>query len=150
MFQRIARALAVTGILYHLPGLAMAADTVAPAAAPAPIVFFDIAGPDAAKLRSFYGTAFGWKIGPSNLIGKDSTGNLDGTLRQDPPQKILYLGVPDVTAALKAVVEAGGAVVQPRFEVSGVVVLGLFTDPAGNAMGLVEMKDGKPVVPAAR
>jgi hypothetical protein len=35
----------------------------------------------------------------------------------------------------------------PRFEVKGVVVIGLFTDPAGNTMGLVEMKDGKPVVP---
>jgi predicted enzyme related to lactoylglutathione lyase len=132
-------------------GGAMAADAPpAAAVAPAPIVFFDIAGPDAAKLRSFYSAAFGWKIGSSNLIGRDSTGGLDGALREDPPQKVLYLGVPDVTAALKGVVEAGGAVVQPRMEIPGVVILGLFTDPAGNAMGLVEMKDGKPIIPAAR
>jgi predicted enzyme related to lactoylglutathione lyase len=127
------------------PCLAMAADP--PAHAPSPIVFFDIAGPDAGKLRGFYETAFGWKISPANLIGRDSTGVLDGSLRQDPADKILYLGVPDVTAALETVVRAGGAVVQPRFEVPGVVVIGLFTDPAGNHMGLVEMKDGKPVIP---
>ena len=114
---------------------------------PAPIVFFDIAGPDLAKLRSFYGETFGWKVGPSGLVGKDSTGVLDGTLRQDPSQKILYLGVPDVSAALRAVTAAGGKVIQPRFVVPGVVILGLFTDPAGNAMGLVEIKDGKPIVP---
>ena len=30
----------------------------------------------------------------------------------------------------------------PRFEVPGVVILGLFRDPAGNPMGLVEM-DGE-------
>ncbi len=131
-----------------LAGSALAADRPPPM--PAPIVFFDIAGPDAAKLRSFYGAAFGWKIGPSGLIGRDSTGVLDGTLRQDPAQKILYLGVPDVTAALAAVTAEGGKIVQPRFVVPGVVILGLFTDPAGNPMGLVEVKDGKPVIPSAK
>ena len=128
--------------------MAQAADRPPPP--PAPIVFFDIAGPDAAKLRSFYAAAFGWKIGPSGLIGRDSTGVLDGTLRQDPAQKILYLGVPDVAAALAAVTAEGGKVVQPRFVVPGVVILGLFTDPAGNPMGVVEIKDGKPIVPPAK
>jgi hypothetical protein len=31
--------------------------------------------------------------------------------------------------------------------VKGVVIIGLFTDPAGNSMGLVEMKDGKLKIP---
>jgi hypothetical protein len=31
-----------------------------------------------------------------------------------------------------------------------VVILGLFRDPAGARMGLVEAKDGKPIVPPAR
>lgn len=117
------------------------------AAAPAPLVFFDIAGPQKARLQDFYGHVFGWKIGPAGAIGPENTGGLAGSLRQDPAQKILYLGVPDVTAALAAVQEEGGRVVQPRFVVPGVVILGLFTDPAGNAMGLVEIRDGKPVVP---
>jgi hypothetical protein len=38
-------------------------------------------------------------------------------------------------------------VVAPRFAAPGVVILGLFTDPAGNRMGLVEIADGRAVIP---
>jgi predicted enzyme related to lactoylglutathione lyase len=113
---------------------------------PAPIVFFDIAGPDTGKLRTFYATVFKWSIDARNAIDKASTG-LEGTLREDPAEKVIYLGVPDVTAALAAVVAAGGSIVAPRFEVPGVVILGLFKDPAGNRLGLVEMQDGKAKIP---
>jgi predicted enzyme related to lactoylglutathione lyase len=34
----------------------------------APIVFFDIAGPDAAKLKNFYAGIFGWEIDAANGI----------------------------------------------------------------------------------
>jgi predicted enzyme related to lactoylglutathione lyase len=114
------------------------------AADAAPIVFFDIAGPDMAKLSAFYSGVFGWNV---DATGGIKNAGLDGTLRQDPAAKIIYLGVPDVTAALNQVVAAGGAIVVPRFAVPGVAVIGLFKDPAGNGMGLVEMKDGKPVIP---
>jgi len=115
---------------------------------PAPIVFFDIAGPDGAKQTAFYHEVFGWEIGPGGTLSVPLGGaSLNGALRQDPSDKILYLGVDDVTAALAKVVAHGGKVIRPRFEVKGVVVLGLFTDPAGNSMGVVEMKNGKPVVP---
>jgi predicted enzyme related to lactoylglutathione lyase len=116
-------------------------------AAPAPIVFFDIAGPDLAAQGAFYKAVFGWEIAPGGRFSVPVVSPLPATLRADPPQKIIYLGVDDVGASLAAVVAHGGRIVQPRFEVKGVVVLGLFTDPAGNAMGLVEMKDGKPKIP---
>ena len=51
--------------------------------------------------------------------------------------------------ALAKVVANGGKVVFPRTPVPGVVVVGLFTDPAGNRMGLVEMDGDKPRVPPA-
>jgi predicted enzyme related to lactoylglutathione lyase len=111
---------------------------------PAPVVFFDIAGPESAKLNAFYGTVFGWK---TDSLGRVNNIGLDGALRQDPTDKVIYIGVPDVTAALKQVEVAGGKIITPRFEVKGVVILGLFKDPAGNTMGLVEMKDGKPKIP---
>jgi uncharacterized protein len=111
---------------------------------PSPIVFFDIAGPDAAALKSFYGRVFGWSADP---MGRIADVGLAGAIRQDPADKVLYLGVEDVTAALAEIEAAGGTTVMPRFAVKGVVVLGLFKDPAGNTMGLVETKDGKPVIP---
>ena len=64
-----------------------------------------------------------------------------------PADKIIYLGVEDVAASLSEVAKHGGEVVRPRFEVKGVVILGLFTDPAGNSMGLVEIRNGKPIIP---
>jgi hypothetical protein len=113
----------------------------------APIVYFDIAGPDAASQKDFYANVFGWEVGGGGEIRVQVTQPLEGLIRTDPSEKMLYLGVPDVAAALEAVVANGGAIVAPRFEVPGVVILGLFTDPAGNRMGLVEFKDGRAVVP---
>jgi predicted enzyme related to lactoylglutathione lyase len=114
---------------------------------PAPIVFFDIAGPDMAQQSAFYRSVFDWNIGKDGRFSAPVTTPLAATLRQDPPDKIIYLGVDDVTATLTSIVANGGSIVQPRFEIKGVVVLGLFTDPAGNSMGLVELMDGKPKVP---
>src|SRR4029079_6642271 len=79
-----------------------------PAPSPAPIVFFDIAGPDAAKLKDFYASNFGWGIDANNMI---KTPNLEGTLRQDPPEKIIYIGVSDLDAAMAKVTASGGKVV---------------------------------------
>lgn len=114
----------------------------------APIVFFDIAGPDLETQRRFYREVFGWESAPSGHVSAPvPPGQLAGFLRTDPAAVMLYWGVPDVTAALAKVEAAGGAVTAPRFEVKGVVVLGLFADPAGNALGLVEMDGDAPKIP---
>ena len=113
----------------------------------APIVFFDIAGPDLAAQRDFYAQVFGWSPTPDGRVTVPAATALMGALRADPAEKMLYLGVADVTASLAKIVQQGGAIEAPRFEVSGVVVLGLFRDPAGNRMGLVEMDGDNPKCP---
>jgi predicted enzyme related to lactoylglutathione lyase len=113
----------------------------------APIVFFDIAGPDPALQAAFYAGVFGWSVGAAGQLSVPTAGPLPGTLRTDPADKVLYFGVEDVAATLASVVAHGGAVDAPRFVVPGVVILGLFTDPAGNRLGLVEIKDGAAIVP---
>lgn len=132
-------------------GLAAVQPTqAAPAAGgrmPAPIVFFDIAGPDMASQAAFYRAVFDWDVGPDGRFAAPAATPLAGTLRADPAEKVLYIGVDDVSASLARIAAAGGQVVAPRFEIKGVVVLGLFTDPAGNRLGLVEMADGRPKVP---
>lgn len=114
-----------------------------------PIVFFDIAGPDAAGQSAFYRTVFGWDVAADGRVTVDVSGGsrLSGTLRADPADKMIYLGVEDVDLALAQVEANGGRIDAPRFAVPGVVVLGLFRDPAGNRMGLVEMEGGKPKIP---
>jgi uncharacterized protein len=105
----------------------------------APIVYFEVAGPDSETLRQFYSSVFGWNADSSNQIAASSTGGLKGGIRQDPPEKIFYLGVPDIVEALKQIEAAGGRVVVPRTVVPGVVTFALFTDPAGNRLGLAEL-----------
>lgn len=65
-------------------------------------------------------------------------------------ERVLYIGVSDITATLAAITASGGQIVFPRYEVPGVVVLALFTDPAGNRMGLVEMAGDKPRIPTGQ
>jgi predicted enzyme related to lactoylglutathione lyase len=114
---------------------------------PAPIVFLDIAGPDMARQIAFYRSVFEWDIQADGRFTAPVKLPLGAVLRQDPPDKILYAGVDDVTATLTQIEAHGGKIIQPRFEIKGVVVLGLFTDPAGNSMGLVELQGGEPKVP---
>ena len=114
---------------------------------PAPIVFFDIAGPESANLATFYAKLFGWKAGSDGNLSIPVVPPLGGTLRPNPTEKRLYIGVEDVATKLAEVAASGGIIDAPRFEVPGVVVLGLFKDSAGNPMGLVEMENGKAKVP---
>ena len=104
-----------------------------------PIVFFDIAGPDDVQLKTFYSSVFNWNPDQTGQFSVPVIAPIQGTIRKDPSEKRIYVGVQDVSACLIEIEKAGGTVDVPRFEVPGLVVLGLFRDPAGNPMGLVEM-----------
>ena len=111
-------------------------------------MFFDLAGPESAALQDFYSKLFGWTAGATGNLSVPVTSPLAGNLRSgDPTEKRIYIGVDDVSAKLTEIAANGGTIDAPRFEVPGVVVLGLFKDPAGNPMALVEMRDGKPRIP---
>ena len=112
-----------------------------------PIVFFDIAGTDDEVLKDFYISVFGWDIDETGQFSVPVTTPIQGSIRKDPAEKRIYVGVPDVTACLALIEQSGGSVDVPRFEVPDVVVLGLFRDPAGNPMGLVEMDGDSPRIP---
>ncbi len=112
-----------------------------------PIVFFDIAGEDDAQLKAFYAAVFNWKANESGELTVPVVAPIRGAIRKDPAEKRIYVGVSDVAASLIEIEEAGGTIDVPRFEVPGVVVLGLFRDPAGNPMGLVEMDGDRHRIP---
>lgn len=110
----------------------------------APIVFFDIAGPDQTVLSEFYSAVLNWRLGEDGKFSTPVKSPLNATIRQDPAEVRIYIGVPDVAATLERIEAHGGTIDERRFEVPGVVILGLFRDPAGNPLGLVEM-DGTEV-----
>lgn len=112
-----------------------------------PLVFLDIAGPNPARLITFYRNVFGWAIDADGSFEMPTTSPLPATIRTDPAEKRCYFGVDDVASKLSLIEAEGGTVDSYRFEVAGVAILGLFRDPAGNPSGLVEMRDGKPRIP---
>ena len=122
-------------------------------AEPAPVVFFDIAAPEMSRQAAFYRAVFDWPIAADGGFAVPVSSPLRATLRAEPPglgpqtERLVYVGVRDIDATLALVVANGGAVVYPRTVAPGVVVLALFTDPAGNRMGLVEI--GGDAAPAA-
>ena len=127
--------------------LAAASPALADHQSPAPIVFFDIAGPKVHELTAFYADLFGWNLGGNGKSTVPVVSPLPITLRQDPVEKRIYIGVADVAKKLEEIQAHHGTIDMPRFAVPGVAVIGLFRDPAGNPMGLVEMRAGKVEIP---
>jgi uncharacterized protein len=112
-----------------------------------PIVHFEIIGKDAARLKTFYTEIFDWKIGDLTpdmgnygLIDGASSGLAGGVGQSDDgkPRTSVYAQVPDLQATLDKVVALGGSVVMPPTEILPGTTLALFTDPAGNVVGLTK------------
>ena len=111
------------------------------------IVHFELMGPDGDKLAAFYGDLFGWNLAPTpgfdayNMTDAEETG-IGGAIGQGnenmPQYQTIYVQVESVDEHLAKAEGAGGTTVVPRTEVPGTVTFGLFTDPAGNLVGVVE------------
>ena len=120
-----------------------------------PVVHFEIIGKDPAKLRDYFGELFGWEFDlPSpvseavsdpasygfidRMTTSDGTGipgGVGGGAKYES-HAIFYVAVPDVEAALAKAESLGGKrLMGPERAPSGLVV-GHFTDPEGNLVGV--------------
>jgi predicted enzyme related to lactoylglutathione lyase len=115
------------------------------------VVHFEIIGGDPAGLRQYYGALFGWEFQTSDaateavsepgnygFVGAGTAG-LNGGIGggNGYPNKVLfYIGVPDVEAALRKAEALGGTRVMGPEGTTGTLVVGRFTDPEGNLIGL--------------
>ena len=114
-----------------------------------PVMWFEVLGTDGGKLRRFYGDLFGWTFDlvPQVDYGVVKTGDgrgiMGGIGTSSPgstpwaPWVTFYTETPDVTASLAKAVSLGGKVIAPRTELPGATV-GVFEDPEGHVLGLVE------------
>jgi predicted enzyme related to lactoylglutathione lyase len=119
-----------------------------------PVVHFEIIGKEPAKLRSYFGELFGWEFDMSSPVAAAvSEPDNYGFVNHDPadgtgipggvgggaayPARVLfYVGVPDVEAALQQAERLGGQRrMGPERAPTGLVV-GHFTDPEGNLIGV--------------
>jgi uncharacterized protein len=119
-----------------------------------PVVHFEIIGKHPAKLRSYFGELFGWEFNSSpvaeavsesdnygfvdRITTSDETGipgGIGGGSRYNS-HALFYVGVADVEAALHKAESLGGKRgMGPERAPTGLVV-GHFTDPEGNLIGV--------------
>ena len=120
-----------------------------------PVVHFEIIGTDPARLRSYFGALFGWEFDTSAPVAAavsepDNYGFVNRTTTPDgtgipggvgggagyDAHVLFYVGVPSVEAALQRAESLGGKrVMGPEQAPTGLVV-GHFTDPEGNLIGV--------------
>jgi hypothetical protein len=116
-----------------------------------PVVHFEIIGTDGDKLRSYYSELFGWEIDANNpmkygVVQREGNVNEDGVgigggIGTGPEgydgHVTFYIQVPDVEAALEKAQSLGGTRMMGPDEVMEGLVIGLFQDPEGHTIGVV-------------
>ena len=111
-----------------------------------PVMWFEVLGQDSDKLCGFYGNLFGWKIAADNpgkygVVDTGEARGIPGGVGQTYPGTrswvTFYVETPDIAASLREVEQSGGTVVMPR-TVLPEVTIGVFADPEGHVIGLVE------------
>ena len=120
-----------------------------------PVVHFEILGKDADKTQSYYSELFGWGIEAlpfenptqyglakrdenTNAEGIGIGGGVGGAPDGYPGHVTFYVEVPDVEAALTKAESLGGTRTMGPDQVPGGPVIGLFRDPDGNTVGVVQ------------
>jgi uncharacterized protein len=118
-----------------------------------PVVHFEVIGNDPAKLRSFYTGLFEWEFAiddaateaisqPGNygfVDGSTTGAGINGGVGGGEGYEarvLFYVGVPNVEAALKKAESLGGKRRMGPEGTPGRLVVGQFTDPEGNLIGV--------------
>jgi uncharacterized protein len=118
-----------------------------------PVVHFEVIGKDGEKLRGYYAELFDWNIDASNPMNygviqreenlTDEGIGIGGGVGVGPDgydgHLTFYVQVPDVEAALAKAEELGGTRVMGPDEVpGGGMILGMFNDPEGHMVGVIQ------------
>ncbi len=121
-----------------------------------PVVHFEIIGKDGESLQRYYSGLFGWEINGNNpmkygVVQREGNVSADGIgigggVGQGPEgydgHVTFYVEVPDVEAALTKAEGLGGARVMGPEQIMEGIELGLFTDPEGHLVGVLQVTGG--------
>ena len=117
-----------------------------------PVVHFEVVGKDGAKLQSYYSELFGWRIDANNpmkygIVVREENLNADGVgigggvgpgPEGYPGHVTFYVEVPDVEASLAQAESLGGTRMMGPDQVMEGLVVGMFSDPEGHVVGLIQ------------
>jgi predicted enzyme related to lactoylglutathione lyase len=102
---------------------------------------FDVSGPDAIALESFYAGVFDWAIetkGPGYSIIQTPAGSPNGAiLEAEEASLTIGVVVPDIDQAVVAAIEQGGQLAMPVTD-NGWVRKAVLLDPAGNKLTIIQ------------
>lgn len=111
------------------------------------IVHWELMGADGEGLSNFYAGMFDWGMQPVdgfdgyNLVDAEQVG-VGGAVGKGPEKMpnylTIYIEVDSIDEHLEKIGGAGGSTVMPRTVIPDTVTFALFSDPAGNVVGLVE------------
>ena len=107
------------------------------------VVHFEVVGGDGKQLQAFYASLFDWKVDASNpmqygVVSAEPGGIGGGICSGETPRVTFYVEVADLAASLKQAERLGGKTILPPHEVPGGPKIAQFTDPVGNAIGLIQ------------
>jgi uncharacterized protein len=116
-----------------------------------PVVHFEIVGKDPQALQRFYSDAFGWRMEGGlptyRMAYTGGEGGIDGGVGAAPDGEAtrvtVYVQVEDLDAALRTIERLGGSRVAGPTDVPDGPIFALFTDPAGNLVGLLKAGSGQ-------
>lgn len=113
------------------------------------IAFFEIPAADFCRSVDFYQTVLGVKLavaecGDDKMACFEQCGQTAGAVSYAPGFKpsehgvLIYFACEDIDRAMRQVVEQGGGIVVPKTKIQaeGRGCFAIFTDPAGNRIGL--------------
>ena len=117
------------------------------------VIHFEVPTSDSAASVKFYENVLGWKImrweGPTEYYlvetGPDGEPGINGGLggaANEFKGTVNTVGVDDIDAVLKKVIENGGQIVMPRDEILGVGLLAYVREPGGAVIGLMQSFPG--------
>jgi predicted enzyme related to lactoylglutathione lyase len=109
------------------------------------ICYIEIPATDVQQSAEFYRRAFGWQIrqrGDGSTAFDDTVNEVSGTWVLGRPVAaepglMVYIMVASAADAVKAVVSAGGEIVQP-VDAHAREVVATFRDPTGNVLGIYQ------------
>jgi uncharacterized protein len=112
---------------------------------PNPVVHFEIIGKDQKLLDSFYSDVFAWQLTPVmpiySMVAKEDGGIAGGigAFADTPNYVSFYIEVAEFEATMASIEAHGGKkLFGPHPIPDGTAVIGMFTDPEGHTLGLIQ------------
>ncbi|HZN95150.1 MAG TPA: VOC family protein [Myxococcales bacterium] len=109
---------------------------------PAPVAYYELHTPDAARARAFYGELFNWSFkdlgAPSPYFEVVSGGDVPGGFATDaasPPMFLTYFHVPDLDRSIERAKALGAKVLKPREDIPP-GSFAVIADPQGTVLAL--------------